>query len=127
MSSYYKGKEFFRIGYYVYNNYTDPALLENPPEKVKIDAVYRNILADKPRITRFEIDWEEKQEQEAASTFMTEYKGADSNTQPFLSYNPYQDSVMADESRSMQINTEKELLDDKFQEVSNNPFFSNGI
>ena len=59
----YKGAEFFRIGYYVYNNYIDPELLENTPEKVIIEKVHRNILADKPRITRFEIEWEKQPEE----------------------------------------------------------------
>ena len=125
LSSFYRGKEFFRIGYYVYNNYTDPEILENPPEKVKIDAVYRNILADKPRITRFEVDWEDKQEPELNTNFLS---GADSNSQTLTNYNPYQDNAMIDESRSMQIDTEKEQqFDDKMQENSNNPFLSNGI
>jgi len=53
----YKSQEFFRIGYYVYNNYTEPELLEIPPEQLQMDKIYRNILADKPRLTRFDIKW----------------------------------------------------------------------
>jgi histone chaperone ASF1 len=41
----------------VNNDYADPFLLENPPPKVDISKLQRNILADKPRITRFPIDW----------------------------------------------------------------------
>lgn len=33
---------------------------ENPPEQILIDKVYRNILADKPRITRYNIKWDDK-------------------------------------------------------------------
>ncbi|KAG9400354.1 ASF1 anti-silencing function 1 [Aphanomyces cochlioides] len=53
----YKSREFVRVGYYVNNDYTDPFLLENPPPVVDIHKLQRNILADKPRVTRFPIDW----------------------------------------------------------------------
>ena len=53
----FRKKEFFRSGYYVYNSYTDQELIESDPEQVLIEKVQRNILADKPRITRFNIDW----------------------------------------------------------------------
>jgi hypothetical protein len=55
----YKGKEFIRIGYYVNNSYTTEELSENPPSTVDITSVSRFILADKPRITKFPIDWEQ--------------------------------------------------------------------
>lgn len=58
----YKQKEFFRVGYYVYNYYEDPELNDNPPDVVRIDKITRNILADKPRITRFEIKWGNEEE-----------------------------------------------------------------
>jgi len=41
----------------VYNSYVDQELIEADPEQVIIEKVQRNILADKPRITRFNIDW----------------------------------------------------------------------
>ncbi|KAF1334255.1 Histone chaperone asf1-like protein, partial [Globisporangium splendens] len=53
----YRGREFVRVGYYVNNDYADPFLLENPPNRVDITKLQRNILADKPRVTRFPIDW----------------------------------------------------------------------
>ncbi|CAI5702771.1 hypothetical protein KXD40_003134 [Peronospora effusa] len=53
----YRGREFVRVGYYVNNDYADPFLLENPPARVDISKLQRNILADKPRVTRFPIDW----------------------------------------------------------------------
>lgn len=43
--------------YYVNNHYADPLLIENPPPLVDIAKLQRNILADKPRVTRFPIDW----------------------------------------------------------------------
>lgn len=54
----YKDQEFIRVGYYVNNSYDDPALTENPPPFPQIDRIQRSILADKPRVTRFEISWD---------------------------------------------------------------------
>lgn len=56
----YKEQEFIRVGYYV-NNASDDFDPEHPdavPEKVDISRVQRHILADKPRVTRFPIEWE---------------------------------------------------------------------
>jgi len=53
----YREKEFVRVGYYVNNDYDDPELSANPPPHVDITKLQRNILADKPRVTRFPIDW----------------------------------------------------------------------
>lgn len=52
LSCLYNEKEFVRVGYYVNNEYTDEVLRENPPEQVIIDQLQRNILADKPKVTR---------------------------------------------------------------------------
>ena len=49
----YNGQEFIRVGYYVNNEYADEALREAPPATVDIERVARNILAEKPRVTRF--------------------------------------------------------------------------
>ncbi|KAK6122388.1 hypothetical protein DH2020_043898 [Rehmannia glutinosa] len=53
----YQGQEFVRIGYYVNNDYDDEKLREEPPQKVLIDKIQRNILADKPRVTKFPINF----------------------------------------------------------------------
>lgn len=53
----YLGQEFIRVGYYVNNDYDDEQLREEPPPKVLIDKVQRNILADKPRVTKFPINF----------------------------------------------------------------------
>lgn len=53
----YLDQEFFRIGYYVNNSYTDAELMENLPNEPVLDKIQRTILADKPRISRFPIDW----------------------------------------------------------------------
>jgi hypothetical protein len=46
------------VGYYVNNIYDNDEMNLNPPEKVKIDHLVRNILSDKPRITKFNINWD---------------------------------------------------------------------
>ncbi|CAM6046701.1 unnamed protein product [Sphagnum compactum] len=53
----YLGQEFIRVGYYVSNDYIDENLREedDPPAKVQVHQVQRNILADKPRVTKFPI------------------------------------------------------------------------
>ncbi|KAJ2838200.1 Histone chaperone asf1, partial [Coemansia erecta] len=59
LSCSYKEKEFVRIGYYVDNMYTDEELQANPPESPLLDRIFRRILADKPRVTRFPINWDD--------------------------------------------------------------------
>ncbi|KAM1956332.1 hypothetical protein ACFX16_025762 [Malus domestica] len=54
----YIGQEFIRVGYYVNNDYDDEQLREEPPPKVLIDRVQRNILSDKPRVTKFPINFQ---------------------------------------------------------------------
>lgn len=53
----YVGQEFVRIGYYVNNDYNDENLRQQPPQMVKIDMLQRNILTDKPRVTKFPINF----------------------------------------------------------------------
>lgn len=59
ITSSYLEQEFVRIGYYVNNEYNDPTYNpEEPlPANVDINNVYRNILADRPIVTRLTIDW----------------------------------------------------------------------
>lgn len=54
----YRDQEFVRIGYYLNNEYIDEELKLNPPEIILIEKVERNILADKPRVTRVPIKWD---------------------------------------------------------------------
>ena len=56
----YRDQEFLKIGYYVNNEYTDAVLIENPPETPDTTKIQRSILADKPRVTRFMIDWRDE-------------------------------------------------------------------
>ena len=54
----YNNQEFFRVGYYVNNVYDSEELNNNLPETVQFEHVVRNILSDKPRITKFNINWD---------------------------------------------------------------------
>lgn len=53
----YDGREFVRVGYYVNNAYDSEEMNNEPPAKLEIDRVERNVLAEKPRVTRFAIRW----------------------------------------------------------------------
>lgn len=57
LSCHYREKEFIRVGYYVNTEYDSPELNESPPEVPQYERLVRNILADKPRVTRYQIDW----------------------------------------------------------------------
>ena len=50
-------QEFIRIGYYINTEYDAPELMEAPPEQLLYERLVRNILVDKPRVTRYQIDW----------------------------------------------------------------------
>lgn len=53
----YDGREFVRVGYYVNNEYETEELNADPPAKPIVEKIRRNVLADKPRVTRFAIKW----------------------------------------------------------------------
>jgi histone chaperone ASF1 len=67
----YKGKEFVRVGYYVNTEYDTPELralypdtelvtdemIKMRPDPPIIPQLVRNVLAEKPRVTRFKITW----------------------------------------------------------------------
>ncbi|BEI84118.1 hypothetical protein CcaverHIS002_0407220 [Cutaneotrichosporon cavernicola] len=54
----YRDKEFVRVGYYVSTYYEDEALKENPPKQVIWEQVHRNVLIEKPKVTRFQNPWD---------------------------------------------------------------------
>jgi len=65
----YREREFVRVGYYVNNEYSEEYSEETgPPMPLDMNKVVRTILADKPRVTRFQINWgdlsQEKEEQD---------------------------------------------------------------
>jgi histone chaperone ASF1 len=53
----YDGREFVRVGYYVSNEYDTPELQNEPPKQPILDRIVRNMLTEKPRVTRFAIKW----------------------------------------------------------------------
>lgn len=71
----YDGREFVRVGYYVNNEYDNEELNADPPAKPLLDRVRRNILAEKPRVTRFAIKWDS--EASAPAEFPPEQPEAD--------------------------------------------------
>ncbi|PKS13023.1 hypothetical protein jhhlp_000364 [Lomentospora prolificans] len=71
----YDGREFVRVGYYVNNEYDSEELNAEPPAKPIIERVKRNILAEKPRVTRFAIKWDS--EASAPAEFPPEQPEAD--------------------------------------------------
>ncbi|KAJ2798399.1 Histone chaperone asf1 [Coemansia helicoidea] len=73
----YKGRMFERIGYYVDNAYTDEALLANPPESPVPEKLFRSILADKPRVTRYPINWEDPTKEEQPPVQLGDIEDAD--------------------------------------------------
>lgn len=54
----YDGREFVRVGYYVNNEYDSEELNADPPAKPILEKVRRNVLSEKPRVTRFAIKWD---------------------------------------------------------------------
>lgn len=58
----YRDQEFVRIGYYVNNEYDTPEMNSEPPEKPIVEKLVRNILQDKPRVTKVPILWDTNSE-----------------------------------------------------------------
>lgn len=96
----YRDREFIRVGYYVNNEYIDDEYIDNdnpnndtkvPPLPLDMTKVHRQILADKPRVTKFLIPWgdetetilspssqselEQQQDEEDTQTIMTTTMG----------------------------------------------------
>ena len=51
-------QEFVRVGYYVNNEYEDPIPEGTYPEEINYDKIVRNVLSNKPRVTRIPIKWD---------------------------------------------------------------------
>eukprot|EP00540_Astrosyne_radiata_P011606 CAMPEP_0116825762 /NCGR_PEP_ID=MMETSP0418-20121206/2154_1 /TAXON_ID=1158023 /ORGANISM="Astrosyne radiata, Strain 13vi08-1A" /LENGTH=208 /DNA_ID=CAMNT_0004454323 /DNA_START=1280 /DNA_END=1906 /DNA_ORIENTATION=+ len=91
----YRDREFVRVGYYVNNEYQyenheqqrpppsseqetpqeeggeeskDPPPLPTPPQPLDMNKVLRQILADKPRVTKFPIPWGDKDDEQNETT-----------------------------------------------------------
>ena len=76
----YRDKEFVRVGYYVNNEYTEPYdEFAGPPKPLDMDKVRRVILSEKPRVTRFPIQWGDKDEQSLKILEDAPKQGQDNN------------------------------------------------
>ncbi|TPX18238.1 uncharacterized protein E0L32_002747 [Thyridium curvatum] len=71
----YDGREFVRVGYYVNNEYDSEELNAEPPTKPIVERIRRNVLSEKPRVTRFAIKWDS--EASAPAEFPPEQPEAD--------------------------------------------------
>ena len=80
----YDDREFVRVGYYVNNEYVDQTMNEDPPAKPEMDKIRRSILADKPRVTRFQIKWDS--EESAPSEFPPEQPDVDAQDDDGTTY-----------------------------------------
>ncbi len=57
----YKKQEFIRVGFYVYNELMEPIEnIQNKPVQEIVNKIRRYIIGEKPRITNFNINWEEQ-------------------------------------------------------------------
>lgn len=77
------------MGYYVNNEYTDESLAAEPPKKAVVEKVRRNILAEKPRVTRFAIKWDS--EESAPAEFPPEQPEADAAEDDAATYGADED------------------------------------
>ncbi|WWC70347.1 histone chaperone ASF1 [Kwoniella pini CBS 10737] len=72
----YREKEFVRVGYYVNTYYEEEEWKENPPPSVQWDKLYRNVLIEKPKVTRFQNPWDSAPQ---ASAFDSPSFGSNTN------------------------------------------------
>lgn len=56
----FRDQEFVKVGFYVNNEYIDEKLIECPPERPDTTRIQRCVLTEKPRVTRFMIDWSDE-------------------------------------------------------------------
>jgi len=71
----YDGREFIRVGYYVNNEYDSEELNAEPPKTPILERIVKNVLAEKPRVTRFAIKWDS--EESAPAEFPPDQPEAD--------------------------------------------------
>ncbi|KAL3596856.1 hypothetical protein D5086_008493 [Populus alba] len=85
-------QEFVRVGYYVNNDYEDEQLREEPPPKVLIDKVQRNILSDKPRVTKFPINFYPENTEGAEEPLANDQPAETDGNEERLPASPHQSS-----------------------------------
>ena len=97
----YRNQEFVRVGYFINNDYSDQELRENPPAKPLFEKMTRNILASKPRVTRFKINWDDN-----GSNGATGEIEEDSGNMQMPNAMDFQDDLVMDD------NNVKDLMDE---------------
>lgn len=95
LSCSYDDREFVRVGYYVNNEYEDEALANEPPAKPVYEKIKRNILAEKPRVTRFAIKWDS--EESAPPEFPPEQPDVDAQEDDAATYGADEEEEEAEE------------------------------
>lgn len=122
----YRGQEFVRVGYFINNDYADPELKEMPPVRPQFDKLTRNILASKPRVTRFKINWDDTSngttnsdgmdsDAPAINFFQSEQNNVGDN-----SMDPHQNFEMAQSSSTNGVNSGMMMANDaRLNENSN--------
>ncbi|KAL8871936.1 MAG: hypothetical protein Q9174_002340 [Haloplaca sp. 1 TL-2023] len=96
LSCSYDDREFVRVGYYVNNEYDNDEMNQDPPAKPVIDKVRRNVLAEKPRVTRFAIKWDS--EDSAPAEFPPEQPEADTVEDDGTAYGAEEEELEAAEA-----------------------------
>ncbi|KXN74659.1 anti-silence-domain-containing protein [Conidiobolus coronatus NRRL 28638] len=59
ISCYYREQEFVRCGFYQNNYYESEELMNEPPLQIDFTQLKRNLLAERPKVTVFPINWDE--------------------------------------------------------------------
>ncbi|KTB25610.1 Histone chaperone ASF1 [Nakaseomyces glabratus] len=106
LSCSYDGREFVRVGYYVNNEYDSEELRENPPQKVQVDHIVRNILAEKPRVTRFNIVWDNENE---ADIYPPEQPGVDEEDEAEEEEEEEEEEEAEDEEEEVEVDVDGEV------------------
>ncbi|KAL8947944.1 MAG: hypothetical protein Q9222_005824 [Ikaeria aurantiellina] len=103
LSCSYDDREFVRVGYYVNNEYDNEEMNHEPPAKPVIEKVRRNILAEKPRVTRFAIKWDS--EDSAPAEFPPEQPEADAVEDDGAAYGAEEEELEAAEAEAEAVTT----------------------
>lgn len=121
----YKDQEFFRCGYYVNNFYENEEWNTTPPEQLHLDKLKRHILFDKPRITKFNISWDQPKAQISSNynNFMFDENFHNNNIQnefKNVDYNNFNNNLKPYPNPFINNNNQEEKDSDKiFQDLLN--------
>jgi len=116
----YLDQEFIRVGYYVNNDYGPNVQLmnefntmkeEGQEPRVALSELHRHILADKPRVTRFQIHWTEDELKAAKQQQAMQQEIPCTDSAPSAYQGEYQDNAEMDDE-----DMEEEDLDDDSEE-----------